>query len=589
MLPIHHKNNKSHQRLSTLAQRIRQALLVTSVVTGMGMLSGCASTSEQGTAVHANKQVHEFYGTKEAFAKEAVYFVMTDRFVDGDPSNNYPEQGGDYPTFDLPLIGENGATANVGYMGGDFKGVLDNVDYITQMGFSAIWLTPILDNPDQAFAGGETIEFGGAFKDGGKTGYHGYWASNFFKEDEHLISTDLNFRQLNEALAAKNVKTVLDIVANHGSPSFSMPIDQPKFGELYDIDGNLVADHHNLPTESLDQTNPLHDFFHNYPDIMQLSNLDETNPQVQDYLINSYLYWIEQGADAFRIDTIKHVPARFWKIMADRIRAQHPDFYMFAESYDYNANFIAQHTLPKNGQISVLDFPGQSALTKVFENPASDFADLADYLHLTHGPYHNVYDLTTFYDNHDMRRMNASDEGFIDAHNWLFTTRGIPVIYQGSEFGYMRGTAEHAGNRNYIGQQRLTEHAGHPIREALIEIANVRQALPALQQGLQVNVALNGHKASFYRVLQTAQTQQIALVLLNKSNQDQPFLVDQHLQAGTWVEQLSGASVALKAQAGKPITFSTSVEPHGVQVWVLNETVQSPSLLTELHNAMAYK
>jgi glycosidase len=577
-------------QVSLLTQRIRLACLSAAM---LGMM-GCDATSSPvstntitsakiNTITSGKTAFPELYGTKEAFAKEAMYFVVTDRFVDGDPTNNHVSQGGDYPTFNLALVGDNGATANVGYMGGDFKGVLDNVQYITDMGFSAIWLTPVLDNPDQAFAGGEEITYGGAFKDGGKTGYHGYWATNFYKEDEHLISPGLTYRDFTQALAQHDVKAVLDIVANHGSPSFTMPIDQPGFGELYDADGQLVADHQNLPTEALSSDNPLHDFFHQYPDIMQLSNLDDTNTAVQDYLINSYLYWIEQGASAFRIDTIKHVPHRFWKIMADRIREQHPDFFMFAESYDYNANFIAQHTLPKNGQISVLDFPGQQAMTQVFEDPDSDFAQLNDYLHLTHGPYHNVYDLTTFYDNHDMRRMNASDEGFIDAHNWLFTTRGIPVIYQGSEFGFMRGTAEHAGNRNFIGQETLTQQAHHPIREGLIEIANIRKQLPALQQGLQIPHELKGDKASFYRVLQTADTQQIALVLLNKSNINQPFVINQMVQAGTWEEQLSGATLTVSDE------IRTQVEPHGVQVWVLNENVTQPDLYQAAEHAMAYK
>ena len=286
-------------------------------------------------------------GTQHPFASEAIYFLMTDRFVDGDPTNNYEEQGGDFPTWEGKLEGPDGQVAYVGYLGGDFQGVLNNADYFVDLGFSALWMTPIVDNPDQAFAGGEPIEFGGMFKDGNKTGYHGYWASNFYKEDEQLVSPGLDYEALNKALAQKGLKTILDIVANHGSPSFTMEIDQPKFGELYDIDGNLVADHYNLDPTKLSQNEPLHDFFHQYPDILQLSNLDDTNPAVQDYLINSYLHWIE-GASAFRIDTIKHVPHRFWRIMADRIREQHPDFFMFAESYDYNANFIAQHTLPKN-------------------------------------------------------------------------------------------------------------------------------------------------------------------------------------------------------------------------------------------------
>ena len=300
-------------------------------------LTGC-STTEQAVQ-------EEIYGTKEPFAAQAIYFVLTDRFVDGDPTNNHEQQGGENPTWQLRLDGPDGKFANVGYMGGDLQGVLNNADYIADMGFTAVWLSPVLDNPDEAFTGDEQITYGGQFKDGGKTGYHGYWATNFYKPDEHLISDSLSYADFTGAMREKGFKTVFDIVANHGTPSWTMPVDQPGYGELYNADGDLVADHMNLAPEDLSpQTEPLHAFFHPYPDLVKLSNLNEHNPAVQDYLINSYLYWIEQGADAFRIDTIRHVSHRFWRTMAERIRAEHPGFYMFGESFQYDANFIAQHT-----------------------------------------------------------------------------------------------------------------------------------------------------------------------------------------------------------------------------------------------------
>jgi glycosidase len=528
-----------------------------------------------------------FYGSDNPFVGEAIYFVMTDRFVDGDETNNHPLQGGQFPTFDLPLTAPDGQTANVGYLGGDLQGVLNNAAYIRDMGFTAVWLTPIVDNPDESFSGGEPIEFGGAFKDGGKTGYHGYWASNFYKIDEHYPSAGLGYKEYTTRMRSEyGLKSVFDIVANHGSPSFSMPVDQPKYAELYDMQGNLVADHQNLPPESLDGNNPLHAFFHNTPDIMQLSNLNDENPQLQDYLINSYLYWIEQGADAFRIDTIKHVPHHFWKTMAERIRAVKPQFYMFGESFDYDANFLAQHTLAKNGGITVLDFPGQKAITGVFEDQNSDFAELRDYLYLTHGPYANPYELAIFYDNHDMPRMNASDEGFIDANNWLFTTRGIPVIYQGSEIGFMRGKAEHQGNRNYLGQENIDQAGAHKIQQNLSRIANLRKENVALQNGLQLNIMLAGDKAAFYRVFHREDVAQTALVLLNKGDTVANFAISQYLQGGNWIEQISRATRQISNVQPQ---LSTQVSPHNVQVWIREGQVDDPALLRQLSLLMRNK
>ncbi|MDQ3205519.1 MAG: alpha-amylase family glycosyl hydrolase [Pseudomonadota bacterium] len=527
----------------------------------------------------------EYYGTLEPMASRAVYFVMTDRFVNGDPTNDHRDQGGAHPTFDIPVPGAPpGQSANIGYLGGDFRGLLDNAGYISDMGFGAVWLTPIIDNPDQAFTGGEPVEWGGMFQDRGKTGYHGYWGVNFHVLDEHLPSPGLGFAELTQGLEEQGLLTVLDIVANHGSPSFTMPVDQPKYGEIYDADGRLVADHQNLPPEQLQpQTNPLHRFFHDEKDLVQLSNLDDTNPEVLDYLVRAYSQWIAQGAGAFRIDTIRHVPHPFWKAFTDRIRAEHPGFFMFGEAFDHKAENIAPHTWTENGGVSVLDFPLKERLVEVFGREQADYGLLAERLYLTAGLYENPYDLMTFYDNHDMARIDASDEGFIDAHNWLFTARGIPVIYAGSEFGFMRGKAEHAGNRNYIGQERLDAAAGHAIRDNLSRIAKVRASSPALQKGLQLNLLLEGNRAAFYRVFQQQDEAQIALVLLNKGDAPADFAIDQELQAGTWREAMDGRSVEVTPGG----TLEATVPAHGVQVYLLDAPVVQPALAARLGDAMA--
>ena len=525
-----------------------------------------------------------YVGTTEPFAEHAVYFVLTDRFANGDPGNDHRDQGGPHPTFDIPVAGgPPGRSANIGYLGGDFRGLLDNAGYIADMGFGAVWLTPIVDNPDQAFTGGEPVTWGASLKDHGKTGYHGYWGVNFHVLDEHLPSPGLDFAGLTAGLRRHGLLTVLDIVGNHGSPSWTMPVDQPKFGELYDADGTLVADHMNLPPAELDPANePLHRFFRTEPDLVQLSNLDDTNPAVLDYLASAYLQWIDQGAAAFRVDTIRHVPHPFWKAFSDRIRAEHPGFFMFGEAFDHEAANIAPHTWPRNGGISVLDFPLKAALQEVFGAPDAGFERLVAPLHLVDGPYANPYELMTFYDNHDMPRMAATDAGFIDAHNFLFTARGIPVVYYGSEVGFERGQAEHAGNRNLFGQARIDAAPGHPIHAALKRIAKLRARTPALQRGLQVNLLMDGDRAAFYRVLEHGDIAQQALVLLNKGDAPARFELDE-LQPGTWRSALDGGDLAV----GPDGRAARTVPAHGVAVFVLDAPVRNAGLRERLDIAMA--
>ncbi|MEM8814749.1 MAG: alpha-amylase family glycosyl hydrolase [Pseudomonadota bacterium] len=520
-----------------------------------------------------------YSGTDLPFASEAVYFLLTDRFVDGDLANNYEQQGGtERGTFDRPIQLDGRRPANIGYLGGDFKGVADNAEYLADMGFTAVWLTPIVDNPDEAFTGG--IRPGeGIFTDRGKTGYHGYWGVNFFVEDEHLVSPQMAFADLTRTLSAGHgMKLILDVVCNHGSPAYTMPEDQPLYGELYDRDGRLVADHQNLHPTELDPDNPLHAFYSREPDLAELSDLDPDNPAVLDYFVDAYTQWLNQGAAAFRIDTIKHMPHEYWRAFAARIREHSPDYFMFAEAFSYDAREIAEYTWPENGGIRVLDFPGQQAMGAVFAQDAS-YRELERVLHLDTGVYQNAYELLTFYDNHDMPRIAADEDGFVDAHNWLFTSRGIPVVYYGSEIGFRAGTDQHGGNRDYFGQHNIEAAKRHRIHGELRRIATLRRNSVALQRGLQANIAFDEDSAAFYRVYQDAELQQTALVLLNKGDTAREMAVTYGLSIGDWRDGFSGEMLKVRASDQ---SLELEVPAHGVRVLLLDAAVNNVELMREL-------
>ena len=541
----------------------------------VGMASCKAPVDEE----HAPPR--QYFGTLEPFASEAVYFLITDRFVDGDPSNNHPNQGGADPatrTFDRPMQVPGYEPANIGYLGGDFQGVLDNADYIADMGFTAIWTTPIVNNPDEAFTG-STAPGRGPGGDRGKTGYHGYWGVNFFEVDEHLESPGLTFADFTRQLREQHgLKYVLDVVCNHGSPAYTMPIEQPMFGKLYDGDGVLVADHQNLPPAQLDPDNPLHAFFNRKTDLGELSDLNENNPDVLEYFVAAYSQWLDQGAYALRIDTVPFMPGDYWRAFGDRMRAKRPGLFMFAEAFNYDATKIAVHTYPENGGISVLDFPGKQAMNDVFAG-GQPYSALLPPLHLESQLYANPYELMTFYDNHDMDRMNADVDGFIDANNWLFTSRGIPVVYYGSEVGFRAGTNEHTGNRDYFGQDNVNKARSHPIRRALQGIAEVRKGSIALQRGLQVNGNFGDDTAEFFRVYEKDGVAQTALVLLNKSDEPVEFVVDDFVSAGSWRDAL--ADDVVEVSASQPVLTAT-VNAHGVRVLLYDQPATNEALLNKL-------
>ena len=536
---------------------------------------------------HANPASGEYYGTLEPFAAEAVYFLLTDRFVDGDPANNFPEQGGgpDTRTFDRPIHVPGYEPANMGYLGGDFRGVLDNADYIADMGFTAIWTTPIVDNPDEAFTGSR-VPGRGPGGDRGKSGFHGYWGVNFFVVDEHLESEGLRFADFTRELRhGHGLKYVLDVVCNHGSPAYTMPEDQPGFGEIYDASGALVADHQNLHPSELDADNPLHAFYNREPGLGELSDLNENNPDVLDYFVAAYSQWLDQGVDAFRIDTIAHMPNAYWKAFSDRIREERAGLFMFAENFAYDASAIAPNTWPENGRISVLDFPGKQAMNRVFADGAN-YSELSAYLHLESGLYENPYELMTFYDNHDMDRMDADTSGFIDANNWLFTSRGIPVVYYGSESGFEAGTNEHTGNRNYFGQENVERAKSHPIHAALTRIANIRKDSIALQRGLQVYTGFGERTASFFRVYQKDGVRQTALVLLNGGDEAVTMEFGQLPANGAWKDAVTGHVVEVDENF---TGLAEDVAPHGVRVYLNDGPIMHPEFLELLDDAQASK
>jgi glycosidase len=219
----------------------------------------------------------------------------------------------------------------------------------------------------------------------------------------------------------------------------------------------------------------------------------------------------------------------------------------------------------------------------VFGKRDAGFEAIVPALFLDGGPYANPYVLMTFYDNHDMPRLDADDAGFINANHLLFTVRGIPVVYQGSEVGFMRGTAEHAGNRNYFGQARIDAAPANPIHAALRRIATLRANTPALQRGLQVNVEFQGDRAAFYRVFEHEGVAQTALVLLNKGDSAARFRIDDLAQPGRWREALGGGTRLLAEGAA----FEAEVPANGVQVYLFEQPVTAPALRRAVESAAA--
>jgi glycosidase len=336
--------------------------------------------------------------------------------------------------------------------GGDFKGIEMKLDYIKAMGFTAIWMSPVLLN--------------------GKDDYHGYAATDFYRIDPRFGTLD-ELRSLIREAHKRGILVINDVVVNHGSTLlWSEEHGWPEFrtqGYALTNTSGGIAYAPPFDADSLQQefgtTDPAN-IFHNFGQIKDWNNptqvirgslmgLDDfrtTSPYVRRHMKEIYTHWIRDvGFDAFRVDTAKHVEMSFWEdwLPAMRSAAQttgQPNFFQFGEVFDGSDASCAKYTGGPRFD-SVADFPLYYRIADVFARGGSS-AQLSDRYHaLNGGPYSAsaARKLVTFIDNHDVPRFLSQEaggdsQGLDMALAFLFAAPGIPSVYYGTEQDFQGGS-----------------------------------------------------------------------------------------------------------------------------------------------------
>ncbi|MEW6982413.1 alpha-amylase family glycosyl hydrolase [Colwelliaceae bacterium 6471] len=406
------------------------------------------------------------YSTR-SIQDEVFYFVLPDRFYNGDESNDLGAAADDSKRalsrggFDKTHKGK--------YHGGDLAGLNEKLPYLQEMGITAIWLTPVLRN--------QAVQ-------ADTSGYHGYWILDFSEIDPHLGSND----ELKDFIAqahSKNIKVFFDIITNHTA-------DVIKYSECHGEDGlGWIVSGNSCPYKSLAQIArgdsyntiipkgyetikfPLWlnetKYYNNQGDSTwegesaingDFAGLDDINtalPIVTNGMIDIYKNIIDEfKPDGFRIDTVKHVNLDFWQQFSPALLAHAKEqgidnFFMFGEVYSADPSFLSQFTTTGKLQ-SVLDFGFQSAVyqTLVEQKGTIELDKLFAQDHVYQDSDSNANLLLTFTGNHDMGRLayqlrksefNYSEQEQIQrnllAHALMFFSRGVPVIYYGDEQGFV--------------------------------------------------------------------------------------------------------------------------------------------------------
>ena len=343
-----------------------------------------------------------------------IYFAVTDRFFDGDASNNDAYGVGDYNT------GEKGGSS---YHGGDFAGLNQKLDYLKDLGVNTIWITPIVENITEDQHDNKT--------DIATYGYHGYWASDFTKLNGHL-GTEQQFKALLDAAHSKGMKIMVDVVLNHagyGTEDYFNNI-------LTDADGNrisMIRDSNN--TISGDDK---------YDSLSDLPDFVTENKAVTDQLVAWQTEWMSKySIDYYRVDTVKHVETTTWEAFKNSLTKVNPDFKMIGEysgaGYANNAGELGTGSMD-----ALLDFDFNDFAQKFV---TGDISGVESSLQKRNGAINNTATMGSFLSSHDedtlqYKLVNESKISEEEAYNLMkvaatlqITAKGQPVLYYGEEIG----------------------------------------------------------------------------------------------------------------------------------------------------------
>jgi glycosidase len=452
------------------------------------------------------------HSLREPVTDQNFYFVMADRFENGDTAN---DNGGLPPGTGAGQSGFD-PTGKGWYHGGDLKGMTAKLDYIKGLGTTALWLTPSFKNkavqPEDRSAG-----------------YHGYWITDFTQIDPHL-GTNQDLRTLVDAAHARGIKVFFDIITNHTADVIKyteggrMPYTSKDQSPYRTATGTPFDDRDYAGTSTFPALAPsgqpscsappapfssfpyhpcvpaaeqnvkvpawLNDvsLYHNrgdttfsgensqYGDFFGLDDLFTENPRVVNGMIDIYKTWIRDfRIDGFRMDTMKHVDDAFWQRFAPEIQDYAEsqgihDFYMFGEVAEDFSRPITSHYMVHDEVQGVLDFPFQTFATR-FAAGSAPTNELRDFFvdddWYTDGDS-NVYNLPTFLGNHDRGRIGmfvrnanpgASEAELLQrdglAHELMYLARGNPVVYYGDEQGFTGAGGDQDARQDMFPSQDL--------------------------------------------------------------------------------------------------------------------------------------
>lgn len=360
-------------------------------------------------------------GAKGFDASDVLYLIMPDRFSNGDPNNDC-----------IPGLLEQKAERSEPFArhGGDIKGIENHLDYMADLGVTAVWLNPILKNDMPAGS------------------YHGYAITDYYAVDPRLGSNE-DFRRMVESAHNKGLKIVMDMIFNHCGSQHYFFRDKPSSDWFNFQDNFTQTSYQTMPQMDVhrsdyDKTKSVDGWF-----TRSMPDLNQRNRHVATYLIQNSIWWIEEtGIDGIRQDTHPYADFDMMARWCRAVQAEYPDFNIVGETWlgsNVGVSFWQKDSkvaYPQNSYLpTVMDFPLTNLTSYVFDEETNSWdrglAKIYDYLSQDI-VYANPMNLLVFLDNHDTSRFyKTRPSGNLDRYKqalaFLLTVRGIPQIYYGTE------------------------------------------------------------------------------------------------------------------------------------------------------------
>ena len=362
---------------------------------------------------------------------DVIYLITPDRYANGDPGNDSSSQ----------LKEKQNRLKKNGRHGGDIQGIIDHLDYISDMGFTQIWLNPVLENDQHTYS------------------YHGYSTTDYYNIDARFGNNEL-YKVLSKEAKKRGIGLVMDLILNHiGSEHWWMK-DLPTI-DWINNDGKFVRSNHiHESVHDPHLTESQRDLFTSGWFVETMPDLNQNYTFLANYLIQNSIWWIEYAdLSGFRIDTYPYIDKNFLSIWSKRISTEYPRFNFVGEEWSSNPTMVSYWQKGSNRYDdydsyipSMMDFPLQEALVNGLLGSEDWNSGIVDIYRVISNDfqYGDPHNLVVFAGNHDMKRIYSQLNEQMDLYKMAMTiintVRGIPQIYYGTEIA-MSSTGDHGALR----------------------------------------------------------------------------------------------------------------------------------------------